>query len=68
MADLEQANRDAFEIYKEAKAKLDETMTFDDAMEAKRAYWYFLQVMDEKCPGTNVIPLRRPNTSIGGAA
>ncbi|WP_312795578.1 hypothetical protein [Tianweitania sp.] len=68
MVDLEQANRDAFETYKEAKAKLDVTMKFEDAMVAKRAYWRFLHILDEHCPGTNVIPLRRPNTNIGGAA
>ena len=68
MAETEHANRDAFEIYKEAKAKLDMTMDFEDAMAAKRAYWRFLHVLDEHCPGTNVVPLRRPHNTVGGAA
>ncbi len=38
----EQEQHDAFEAYKQAKQKVDETLSFDDARTARDAWWKFL--------------------------
>ena len=41
-----EAQQEAFEDYKSAKLKLDETLTFEDAKAAREAWWKFLHVFE----------------------
>ncbi len=50
----QRAQNEAFEAYKAAKARVDETLTFSDAMAAKRAWWNFLNTFEAR----TAVPLR----------
>lgn len=65
-----QPQHDAFEAYKAAHNRMLETMSFADAMAAKRAWWFFLNLVDADYPGAKVVPFprRASGSDFGGAA
>ncbi|MBA8910164.1 hypothetical protein [Aminobacter ciceronei] len=63
----QQAQIEAFEAYKAARAKAEASQVFHDAMAAKRAWWFFLNLVDG--PATpNVVAFPKRPPEIGGAA
>lgn len=62
----EQAQLEAFETYRAAYEHMLANRTFENAMAAKRAYWRFISLVDDKCGGANVLAFRVPQQ--GGAA
>lgn len=67
MNNHQKAQIDAFEAYKVAKARAETSLAFHDAMAAKRAWWFFLNLYDgPAAPNVVAFPKRSPD--IGGAA
>lgn len=52
---IEREQHDAFEAYKIAKQKVDETLSFEDARTARDAWWKFLHLFE-----ANTMEPRRP--------
>lgn len=38
---------DAFEVYKQAKQRMDDDLTFDNAKAAREAWWRFLHIFED---------------------
>jgi hypothetical protein len=70
MTELQQHQTDAFEAYKAAKIRADETLDIVDAAEAGRAWWRFLQAFNEVEPAAqgSVCKFAKPKLDRGGAA
>lgn len=64
---VQQAQIEAFEAYKSARAKAEVSQAFHDAMAAKRAWWFFLNLVDGPA-APNVVAFPKRSPEIGGAA
>lgn len=56
----------AFEAYKAAHIRMLETMAFADAMAAKRAYLFFLDLVDTNCADAKVVRFPSQNRDFRG--